>query len=164
MNDEYKSHEGPMPKLKVDLSDAHSVGGRSDFVPHGNYEMETVSVEIAKSKDGTKPLLRYTDIVVGPSNKGATIITNHPAPIGSDEKNNEYAKSFLFQRLGAMASYAGKDPDVVRKALELDESNFKGKKFYATLKPGEGDFSDLSGIDGYRSKAQYEARPGTFET
>lgn len=154
----------PRPDIQVDLSDWQKVGGFSGFAPFGNYEMETVLVTVGEKSDGSGLLDVYEDRIVGPASAGVSILTRHPALHGSpDSKQFKDAKSWLGTRMDAYFSHMGKDPADFKKTVNIKEGWVNGKRFYATLRPGQGQYADRSEIAQYLSKAQYEAAPGPRE-
>lgn len=91
-----------------------TLGGFSDDIREGRYVLKCTDAVAVPKKDRSGVNIRFTDVIVAPdcSEKGKTVVSYHPVPIGPDGDEETRKKGYyLTARSMSAASLRGEELD-----------------------------------------------------
>lgn len=146
--------------FEIDLT-GFSLGGLSDFVPEGRYELEAVDVRYEPKKDNTGTNVRIDWRVIGPAcpDLGKHIVCFHPAPVG-DPATPEFRKKAFYIKAAIAAAFLHDGKPIPQQKVAVRPRGIKGKRVYAYIVEDTYKEQDVSTLKGYLSAEDFAAAPG----
>ena len=139
--------------------------GGSGHVPEGRYELEILNASIVAKRNGSGKNIKLEMITKGPAAfAGVSIVAFHPAPIGAEgSKELKDGESFIKSLAFSMADAQGKAGTLTANdapMLNISPTVLIGKRVFALLEDGQGEYANRSGIRAYIGKDEFEKFPG----
>jgi len=139
------------------------LGGLSDDVAEGRYEIECGACEYRPSSGGNGVNMRFDWRIIGPagcSALGKHVISFHPVPVGPDPNATDFRKKAFFLRAVVASSLSHRGAAVPQQALNIGPGSFRGRKAYAFIVPEAYNGNPIGAVKSYLSKEDFDAAPG----
>ena len=148
--------------IKISLKGYVPSAGGSGHVPAGRYKMKIKTAQLVahKTDPGKRNVLLACEVFEPEEFRAVPINKYIPAPKSDSAEDSGYR---TFQNLAWSRLTA--EPQLLEKATQAEELSIggqalEGKFFFASLRDGEGEYSNRSEIAYFISVDEFAARPG----